>query len=474
MRLLNACMLCICASVASSAAAQVDVPPAKERPATSAAAAQQPPLDATATNVPEVNDPMLEPVETPPQVLGSWRQAVTLTQSRSTSVATARARILEANSQSRLALSSALPEITGSGSVRHVLYGQGSNVAGLPANVRLAIPATVWNAGVSLRQPLLDLRAWHDMGTSSSALQAAKVSAQDTQRQALGALADTIVTVFTAERLSEVSRVSLRSNLSTLDLTQRRMRLGAASSVDVLRADQEVALTRSDVVQTDESVRRAREALGLALGYSEAWGVASNIKVDELAADAQSVCSRISDPEQRSDVRAARLNVEVSERNVASVAYGHAPTVDFVSDFDYSTQSQSGRPVQWSIGAVLSIPIYDAGRLSAERGVNQANADIARQQLTEATRRARLEAVQAQRSIQVAEANFGVSRQARDIAAESARLSRIAFVHGTGTSFDLVESARRQRESEIDVTVKEFEVVRARISALLALSNCNL
>jgi outer membrane protein TolC len=431
-------------------------------------------LDPAATNVPEVTDPMLEPVETPAQVLGSWRQAVSLTQSRSTSVATARARILEANAQSRLALSSALPEITGSGSVRHVLFGQSSSIAGLPANVRLAIPATVWNAGVSLRQPLLDLRAWHDMGTSKAAVEAAKVSAEDTQRLALGALADTIVTVFTAERLSEVSRVSLRSNLSTLDLTQRRMRLGAASSVDVLRADQEVALTRSDVVQTDESVRRAREALGLALGYSEAWGVAPDIKVDELAVDAQSVCSPISDPEQRSDVRAARLSVEVNERNLTSVRYGNAPSIDLVSDLDYSTQSQSGRPVQWSIGAVLSIPIYDAGRLAADRGVNEASAEIARQQLTEATRRARLEAVQAQRSIQVAEANFGVSRQARDIAAESARLSRIAFVHGTGTSFDLVESARRQRESEIDVTVKEFEVVRARISALLALSNCKL
>ena len=59
-------------------------------------------------------------------------------------------------------------------------------------------------------------------------------------------------------------------------------------------------------------------------------------------------------------------------------------------------------------------------------------------------------------------------------AAPQSSPSRIAFVHGTGTSFDLVESAQRQREGEIDVTIKEFEVVRARIAALLALSNCNI
>lgn len=420
---------------------------------------------------------MLEPVEMPAEVLGSWRQALSLIQSRSTSLATAQARIREASARSRQALSGTLPEIVASGSVRRaLLFATGATFTntGLRTDVRVPFPATVWNAGASLRQPLLDLRNWYDIRTSEKAIEAANVSAEDIERLALGALADTIVSVTTAERLAEVTRVSLRFNLSTLDLTQRRMRLGAASAVDVLRAEQEVALNRSDVVQADESVRRAREALGMALGYPEAWGVAPHINVDGLAADARAICTPISDPEQRSDVRAARLNLEVSERNVASVGYGNAPTVDFVSDLSYTTSPNTPRPVQWSIGAVLTIPIYDGGRLTAERSLSHATADVARQQLTELSRVARLEATQAQRAIQVAEADFIVSRQARDIAGESARLARIAFVHGTGTSFDLVESARRQRLAEIDVTLKEFEVVRARIAALLALSNCNL
>jgi outer membrane protein TolC len=430
------------------------------------------------TNVPDINDPMLEPLEPPLSTLASWQQALTLIQSRSTTVATARARIDEANARSRQALAGSLPTISGNGSVnRNLLFATGSTVtgqSGLQNNIRIPFPATTWNAGVSLRQPLVDIRTWYDIKTANTAIEAASVSSEDIERQALGALAETILSVITAERLAEVSRVSLRSNLSTLDLTQRRTRLGAASAVDVLRADQEVASTRSDVVQADETVRRARESLGMALGYPEAWGVASNIKVDGMDAQAKAVCKPLSDPEQRSDVRAAKLNVEVSERTAQSSNLGLSPTVDLVSDFSYTTDPRSARPVLWSIGAVLTIPIYDGGRLGAERNVNVANASIARQQLTDTQRRARLEAVQAQRAVVVAEADFAVSRQARDIAGESARLARIAFVHGTGTSFDLVESARRQRLGEIDVTIKEFEVVRARIAALLALSNCSL
>jgi len=511
MRTLSTCLLCLSVSFSTSAGAQANAParpvsppapsggaappgsPATGGPAPSSAqpgggyapggstpgsppsgtpgAGANAALNAAGNNasgIPDVSDPMLTPVEEPAQVLSNWQQALVLVRTRSTSVAAAHSRVAEAQARSRQALSSVLPNVTGNGAVRRsLLFGTDPQLGRVPAS------ATIWTAGVSLRQSLIDLRSWHDIGTTKSAVEAAAISAEDAERLALGALADTIVTVITAERLAEVSRVSLRSNLSTLDLITKRTLLGAASAVDVLRAEQEVASNRSDVVQADETLRQAREALGMALGFPEAWGVAADIKVDRLANDARSVCSPIQDPEQRSDVRAARLNVVVSERTTESTSYGLAPTLQLGSDFNYNSVTNP-RPVDWSISALLTVPIYDGGQLGAERGVNEATAEIARQQLTQTARQAHLEAGQAQRSVRVAQANFDVSRQARDIAAESARLSRIAFVHGTGTSFDLVESARRQRLAEIDVTIKEFEVVRAQITALLALSNCNI
>jgi outer membrane protein TolC len=398
-------------------------------------------------------------------VLNNWQQALGLVRSRSTSVATAQARVAQAQAASRLALAGVLPNLQADASVnRNLLTAQAGPII---------FPSTQWNAGLSLRQSLINLRSWYEIGTRRREEEASAVSAEDAERLALGALADTIVSVITAERVAEVNRVSLRSNLSTLDLTKKRTLLGAASAVDVLRAEQEVASSRAQLVAGDESLRRAREALGMALGFPEAWGVAPDIKVDQLATDARSVCSPIPGPDQRSDVRSARLNLDVSERNVSAPSYGRAPTLDLVSNLDYTTPAQI-RSVTWTIGAVLSLPIYDGGVLGSERSANVAVSEQARQNLTQVERQARLEATQAQRSVQVAQATFEVSRQARDIAAESARLSRIAFVHGTGTSFDLVESARRQREAEIDVTIKEFDIVRAQITALLALSNCNL
>src|SRR6185436_10277296 len=172
-----------------------------------------------------------------------------------------------------------------------------------------------------------------------------EVREEDAERLALGALADTIVTVITAERLSEVNRVLLRANLSTWDLTKKRTLLGAASAVDVLRTEQQVALARLALIDTDEKLRLSREALGMALGYPEPWGVAADIKVDQLATDARSVCSPIQAPEQRSDVRAARLNVVVSERRAKSSSYGLAPTLSLDSSLNYDSPALGPRPV---------------------------------------------------------------------------------------------------------------------------------
>jgi outer membrane protein, multidrug efflux system len=468
--LAGACLLGLWLGCSAEALAQLNSAP------------NQPPAPGSVSappELPEVSDPMLTPVGPPTNVLTSWRQAVELVRSRSTSLALARAEISRARGQSRLTRSAILPQLAGSGSVnRELLLGHVSGVTatGEAAEVTLPDPKTTWNASLSFNQPLVDTRAWYDLGTSAAVEKAATVQSEDTQRRAIAQLADAIVTVTTAERLAEVSRVSLRSNLSALDLTQRRARLGAASAVDVLRAEQEVVDTRGDVVQADEVLRRSRESLGIALGYAEDWGVTSDIKVDGLAADAQALCSPIAGADERSDVRAARLNVDVAERTAKSPNYGYAPTLDLISGVNYTTQepTNNGRPVQWSVGAVLSVPIYDGGRLSAERYLNAANADSARQQLTEASRQAHLQVIQAQRGVEVAASNFEVSRNARAIAEESARLSRIAFMHGTGTSFDLVDSARRLRLAEIDLALKEFEVIRARITALLTLSNCKL
>jgi outer membrane protein TolC len=150
--------------------------------------------------------------------------------------------------------------------------------------------------------------------------------------------------------------------------------------------------------------------------------------------------------------------------------------LDLVSNLTYSnmTVTANYKPVQWTIGALLTIPLYDGGSRYAQQDKTAATAEVAKQELTQVRRQARLEAQRAARAVTVAQSNLQVSTKTRDIAKETARLAQVAFVSGSGTSFDLVDTQRQHREAELDLAIKELEVVRAQIAALLAQANCNI
>ncbi|MEB2312930.1 MAG: TolC family protein [Sorangiineae bacterium] len=459
--------------------------PALAQPAAPAApagapGAAAPPTDAPAEpKLPEIDDPMLAAPPAPAHTLGSWRDALGMIRARASSLQLAQAKVEQATAQERQALARALPRLTGTGRVnRHLITGEGFyfGASGLTQGT-IPNPLTTWSANLDLSVPLFAPQAWYDTGSAKRARRAAELDVKETERLVLAQVADAIVTAVTAERLAEVSRVSLGAALSTLDLTQGRARLGAATAIDVLRAEQEVALARAQIVSATESVRQTREALGLAMGSDEPYGVSPSITLDSLAGDAARVCHADPNVESRPDVRAAKAEVEVAERNVDSVDWQYLPTVDLVSDLGYQSYERAnpnGRHLAWSIGGVLSWQLYDGGLRYGQRAMSQGSLRIARQQLGETRRQATVQVAQAERAVTVAEATLTVSRKSRELAAENARLSKLAFMNGAGTSFDLVDAAKRLREAELDLAIKEFGVVRARLAALLALSTCDV
>lgn len=421
---------------------------------------------------------MLVPVPPASNQLGSWNQAVQLVRSRSTALRISRAQVEQAEGVSQQAWATALPKLTGNANVtRYLLFGNGTNFgpSGVRANVTIPDPATRFGASLNLDQPILALGSWYSIGTAKERIRAAELGEKDAQRVSLAGVAQAAVAEITATRVAESSRVSLASALSTLDLTKRRAQLGAASAIDVLRADQEVALSRSQVVSADESLRQAREALGASLGDTRAWAVSPEIQVDDLARTTARICRPVDNVETRADILAAQKNLDAAKRDRNQVDYSYVPTVDAVSSLSYTgtiIQSPNGKHVNWTVGAALVWPLFDGGDRYGQARIRDAQAEIARQQLVQQKRNLSIQVVQADRAVVVAEANVQVATQNRDIARESARLSRLAFMNGSGTSFDLVDSARRLREAEINLLIQDFGVFQAKIAAYLARANC--
>jgi outer membrane protein TolC len=305
----------------------------------------------------------------------------------------------------------------------------------------------------------------------------ARLDVKETERLVVRAIADAMVAAITAERLADVTRVSLASALSTVDLNKRRAALGASSTLDVLRAEQLVQDARANVVTADETLRRAREALGTALGSFDSYGVSSDVGLETLAQDARTYCTQEPNLDKRPDVIAANANVALAERRRDGVKWSFFPTLDAVSNVNIvgrRAASENNEYVAWTVGAELSWLLYDGGERYGRQNELEATTRVAKEQLTDTRQRANTEIVQSLRAVEVARVNLEVFAKSREIAAETARLAKVAFMNGSGTSFDLVDTAGRQRQAEIDLTVREFELLRARVAAFLALASCKV
>lgn len=448
-------------------------PPGSTTPGATTGAALDPATGAPTPPRIDVADGMLGDTAAPQQTLRTWRDAVSMMSTRDVEYAIAVKEIERAEGLRRQALAAALPTLTATGSVRYEIFNRSSEAVSPGLSAFIPDPWTA-TAQLTARHPLIAPRAWWAVGTADSRVDLAKVSIEDRRRTLLAAAAESVVGVVTAQRVAEINRIGLRAALERLKLTERRLELGSGTKLDVVRFQQDVAQARATLVSGDEQLRRAQESLGLAFGQQEAWGVPSDFRIDGLEQDARALCTP-TELGERADLRAARARIEIAERGVTDSTLQYVPTVDVSSTLSYSTQIQgaSNEHYSWNVQALLTVPLFDGGARYGARRVAVAETEQARLQAEGVNRGATIEVGQARRAVEVAQTSLEVARSARDLAAEVERLSQRSFEAGAGTSFDLVDASRRLREAELQLAVREFELVRARIAALLAASSCS-
>jgi outer membrane protein, multidrug efflux system len=431
---------------------------------------------------PPVSDPMLAPAPAPKRVLSSWAEGVSYLRARSTDLKIALAEVLQAESVTRIALAQYLPWINannaGGATYTHqiithaVANGIGLSASGIVTTTRVPIPNS-YGGSLVLQQAVVNLPEFDQISIDELSEDAARLSVDAEKRTLVLSLANQIVAVVTAEREAEINRVGLRVALEQLEITTRKQSLGAANGLDVVRARQNAANARATLVTGDESLREAREMLGLALGIPEETGVAPNINVGALAANAMESCHVVADLDQRPDIAQAEVQLEVAKRNLRNVWYTFLPSLSVSSTLSGTSPVSAGFPNPlWNVQGNLEVPIWDGGTRYGNLRNARAAQDIAAQQLEALRRQAIIQVEQAQRQLLVAEASDRVASEQRDLAQQNDTMTQTAYASGQGTSLELVTASEAHRQAEINLALQDFNVVKARILALLALATC--
>jgi outer membrane protein TolC len=401
---------------------------------------------------------------------------------------------LQAEAQTRIALAAYLPTINATGVATHNFLtkenvprpqtGTGTatvNGATVPVAVTIApsssrttTPTADYLSGnIQIQQAIVNVPALDQISIDELGEDAAHLSVEAEKRVLTLSIANGIIAVVTAERLAEINRVGLRVALEQVEIAMQKHSLGVTTGLDVVRAKQNAANARATLVTGDETLREAREALGLALGIPEETGVTPNVNLDGVAEGALTSCRALSEIDSRPDVAQARTNLEIASRNLRNVWFQFLPTLTA-----QSTLASTGQPVYnslattWNIQAILSVSIWDGGARYGYLRSARAAEDIAAQNLEVLRRQALIQIEQARRQLVVAEGSYRIAKDQRDLAAQNEQMTQAAYAAGQSTSLELVTASEAHRQAELNVAVQEFGIVKARIAAVLALATC--
>ena len=416
---------------------------------------------------PQVDDPMLEPIPATAEQVRSWDDALARIRHAPDYLASV-AAIERAQGDRRIALAAVLPTLNAIGSYQYT-----SNVQAIPfGTTTLHVPvANLWTIE-AVASWTLDARSVYEVGTANREVDVSRLSFAERRRELADLGVDAMLATLTAERIAELNRTSLRASLERLQLTKTRLAFAHGTELDVDRAQQDVETARGQLVQGDESVRVAREALGELFGSPTPITPAAELAGEELERAIATSCRASSDVEQRADVSAARARVDLAARGITDAQLRFAPSITASSVASDANASTLGPSSNWTIGAAITVPLYDGGvRYGALR---KARADLASaQQAFEQTRVAALiDAAREEREVGVAVQTRDVAKRERDLAAQVDARVRQGYAAGLGTSLDLVTSAQALRRAEIELATAEFQVTRARAGAVIAHAEC--
>jgi outer membrane protein TolC len=446
-------------SAAAVAVARAQTPAPAPEPAPAARVETAPPVD----------DPMLAPPPAAPREIATWQQALELVRSHAPRYLTGVQRMREAEARSRIALAGVLPVLTGEGRYTHEFF---TEQVPTPVGVWQMPIDDVFNVGARLRVPIVNLRAIQAVGTGERIERAAELSFSDERRQIAKTVVETMLSTLATARVAELNREGLRAALERLALATARQQFGRGTLLDVDRAQQDVAASRADLIQGDEALTTAREALGVVLGSETAIAVSSALDLEAFERAVAATCKLAPDIEQRPDIAAARARLEVAERLIDDSELQYWPTLDLVSELDHATKVMNGPRTTWNVQGVLSVPLYDGGARYGAKRQQVALTAQARQALTEARLLAVVDKTRAARAVNVLGSARDVAQQQRDLARSIDQRIRQGYAGGLGTSLDLVISAQSLRQAENRLVLLELEVAKARAGAVLASAEC--
>ena len=319
--------------------------------------------------------------------------------------------------------------------------------------------------GATVSYPVLAASRWAARTQAADQLGIARLSAEDVRREiALGA-AESYLAVVAAQRQLEVAVRNRDTAAALAEYARIRLDVGQGSRLNHLRSAQELAASEGRVEAARLALRRAQEALGVAIFAEGPVDAAGDPQLPAPAAEPAGEQWLLDRP----DVRLSTAQVAAADRVARDSWKSWLPTGTALFAPRYVTPASVFEPADtWRAAIELRVPIFD-GTLGATRRLREAERDTAQLRLDAVRNQARAELRQARESVAANERVVEAARQAAESAVEALRITEIAYRAGATTNIEVVQAQQTARNAEVALAQAEDGLRQARLDLLVAL-----
>jgi len=331
-------------------------------------------------------------------------------------------------------------------------------------NGSIVTPQTQTRFSATVSYALLDAVRWANRSQARDRVRSSQIAADQTRQQVAVAAAFAYLAVIAAERQLGITERNLETARALEEYARARLEAGQGSRLNHVRSVQQRGSAEGLVEIALLAVRRAQEALGVAVfasGPVAVRGEPTLMPAQPPASDAWL--------QARPDIRLFTSELDARDRIVKDAWKSWLPTVTGSFTPLYVTPNGLFEPSRsWRAFFSLQVPIFD-GTLGADRAFKVAERDAARFRLAGTVAEARSEMRVSQEAVARAERVVAVSRQAADNASEALRITEIAYRAGATTNIEVVQAQQTARQAEIEAAAAEDRLRQFRLDLLVAL-----
>jgi outer membrane protein TolC len=271
--------------------------------------------------------------------------------------------------------------------------------------------------------------------------------------------------VYAQKLIIQVDETALDNAKGHADYARQRYAGGVGTSLDEVRARQEVATDEALVQQAYAQLATAEEVLGILAGDEGPLDTTGEVTL----AEPPSLESGLDDAVRRTDVVALDVRSRAALLVVSDEWSDYLPYLAATAEPFYQNPAIPTLPLTgYALSILLTVPLYDGGLRYGQHREHRALLDEAQVAYDAGLRQARSDVRAASEGLRRAEDALVASRGAADLAKQALDLANAAYHAGAVTDLEVIDAERQARDAATQAEVAADAARQARLTLLSA------